>query len=156
MLITLTVLLGEGENAERLVELVFLWDGRTNSQPGRAFYSIKTQRVALPHIPDNVLCALSGMRGRTDARRTAGRLPPGPQVGGAPRGTPSPPEAYHRPALHRKHRQSTYLDETKPLVASDLVKSSRIDEYIIGRIPRKWGRGGRYKQRNQVKAALNV
>ena len=154
MLITLTVLLGEGENAERLVELVFLWGGRTNSQPGRAFYSIKTQRVALPHIPDNVLCALSGMRGRKDARRTAGRLPPGPQVGGAPGGTPSScPEAHHRPALHRKHRQSTYLDETKPLVASDLVKSSRIDEYIIGRIPRKWGRGGRYKHRNQVKAA---
>ena len=154
MLITLTVLLGEGENAERLVELVFLWGGRTNSQPGRAFYSITTQRVALPHIPDNVLCALSGMRGRTDARRTAGRLPPGPQVGGAPRGTPSScPEAYHRPALHRKHRQSTYLDETKPLGASDLVKSSRIDEYIIGRIPRKWGRGGRYRQRNQVEAA---
>ena len=76
---------------------------------------------------------------------------------GGPPGDPHhPPEAYHRPALHRKHRQSTYLDETKPLFASDLVKSSRIDEYIIGRIPRKWGRGGRYKQRNQVEAALQV
>ena len=75
--------------------------------------------------------------------REAGQAPGGPPDA-CPRDPRSAvlPGGPHRPALHRKHRQSTYLDETKPLVASDLVKSSRIDEYIIGQIPRKWGRGG--------------